>query len=1569
MALASLTIDLTANLSRFEGDLGRASQIATRESERIARSRQNLMRQLEREVRLTEDSKVGVLAMKAAYAGLGAEATKYLDAVTRASTVRAPASAAGVGGAGGEAAKAAAAETAANDRRIESQRALILSISKVSEAFLEQQKVILQGVATQTLSPEIGKLQIEQAKAARDAAIQDIRAKAAQEAAAQALAEEERQTAETRRAAAQRIIDAQNGLTSTYRSQLAALRELRDAGALSPQQFRQAGQELVAKQPASQDRRKALDEERAAQNAAAEQEKANVEARREAARRLIDIQNGLTATYRQQIAALRELRDAGAITQEQFKRAGTDLVARQPVSQDRRKSDDEAKAALEVQQREALALAETEKQTAEARRIAAQKLIDQQNGLTATYRQQLTALRELRDAGAISPAQFRQAGSDLASRQPAVQQRAKEAEEARAAAEVIARQAKEAADAEVLAAQRRKAALEDLTASLSGFTQTYRRSLATLEESFRAGEISLDRFQQLKSQLNEQQNPIVQQYRQEQAAAKKAADDIAASAKRKADAEQDAAARFVQSLQQQANAIGKTRSELLLEEAARRGVTDQARTYIDRIDSAERNLNKFGRATGVAKYQLLTLQYTISDVAASLASGISPFTILLQQGGQVADVFANNGGIGALFRTIGSVFTVARVAIGGTAAAVGALAFAGYKGAEGSKQLLDAVVLSGNAAGVTEAQFNRAARAIAASGEVSVSAAREYGQALIQTGQVGAKNLEQATEVAARFGTATGKSAKEVAAQFATLNSDVSQGAAQLNQNLNFLTAAQLQQIRTLQEQGRSTEATAVVYTALNDRLKQLEPNLGTLDRALRSVSTSWSSFWDRAFDIGRTETIDQKIEKARQALENARNIGTERASQTQLDPQRRAQLSAANAGGFGAVEAAEENLRLLNRSKQQQEEAAAAAAELVKLNKAAANADEFVRGEEKRAKAAEGLARALAEANKAFAAQDALAAKDANYKPSSAETRAAILAKIREDFTDKSANTESNQVAKAQRDAALKAIQDSLKQERDLYEFQNQYLNGLYAQGQVSLDTFYATRRAATERDTQEQLNAIDEQIAVQQRYLDFIRKRDPSEAVGAQKNIDSLNEQAAAIVAERQRKVVLSNLEEAASYKQLQERVVEYRAQLLQLQGDEAGAANLRAAQAIEQARLLARQSQGTGSAISDDELRRQERAINLANQFAEVQRANSQLSSEVNRVEEYFRLRATQSGANLQQTEEGIYLLRQRALEQLGGLVARANELAAASTDPKIQQFAADLALQYAKAADSVDPTLERLREAGVSLGDSLGESFGRAIKEARSLNEVIKDVINEVKNSVVDFLIVDPIKATLRGAIRQSIDAGALQRFGGTSGDSSARNYENGSDMQSTAFEALRTVALSSQAATTLQTSAITSNTVAMTALSAAATQAATALAAISAGSATSAAPSIASLFGGSSGAGIDYNFGGAGFPLADGANRIPYDGFKATLHRDEAVVPAKYNPAVGGRSSGAGGALNVTIENNAGAEVTAERSPNGDLRVLVNAVKSELQKDVVGGGSFSSTMRQTFGLGRSTPRRN
>lgn len=91
-------------------------------------------------------------------------------------------------------------------------------------------------------------------------------------------------------------------------------------------------------------------------------------------------------------------------------------------------------------------------------------------------------------------------------------------------------------------------------------------------------------------------------------------------------------------------------------------------------------------------------------------------------------------------------------------------------------------------------------------------------------------------------------------------------------------------------------------------------------------------------------------------------------------------------------------------------------------------------------------------------------------------------------------------------------------------------------------------------------------------------------------------------------------------------------------------------------------------------------------------------------------------------------------------------------------------------------------------------------------------------------------------------------------------------------------------------------------------------------------------------GGTGGASSGAEIGGsgfqapAGFKLATGTNYVPYDGFKAVLHEGEAVVPKKYNPAVGGAGSTV---VNVRIENAPqGAQVSQGTNSRGETDVLI-----------------------------------
>lgn len=74
------------------------------------------------------------------------------------------------------------------------------------------------------------------------------------------------------------------------------------------------------------------------------------------------------------------------------------------------------------------------------------------------------------------------------------------------------------------------------------------------------------------------------------------------------------------------------------------------------------------------------------------------------------------------------------------------------------------------------------------------------------------------------------------------------------------------------------------------------------------------------------------------------------------------------------------------------------------------------------------------------------------------------------------------------------------------------------------------------------------------------------------------------------------------------------------------------------------------------------------------------------------------------------------------------------------------------------------------------------------------------------------------------------------------------------------------------------------------------------------------------------------------PLATGTNYVPYDGMPAILHKGEAVVPAKYNPAAGGTPSQTNQPVRVEIVNKGSPakveSATATQTPQGLITTVV-----------------------------------
>ena len=174
-----------------------------------------------------------------------------------------------------------------------------------------------------------------------------------------------------------------------------------------------------------------------------------------------------------------------------------------------------------------------------------------------------------------------------------------------------------------------------------------------------------------------------------------------------------------------------------------------------------------------------------------------------------------------------------------------------------------ALLLTGGAANATASTLDLMARR---TGEVTATQgkAAEVLAQMASTGQISRAQLQQSAEAAVRMERMLGVEVEKTVGAFAQLGRDPVQAAARLNQQYNFLTLSVWEQIRALEKQGRTQEATAVAQEALAktgiERSKEMERNLGTLQTGWLKITDAAKSAWDAMLGIGRQATVEQQL-------------------------------------------------------------------------------------------------------------------------------------------------------------------------------------------------------------------------------------------------------------------------------------------------------------------------------------------------------------------------------------------------------------------------------------------------------------------------------------------------------------------------------------------------------------------------------------------------------------------------------------------------------------------------------------------------------------------------------------
>lgn len=311
--------------------------------------------------------------------------------------------------------------------------------------------------------------------------------------------------------------------------------------------------------------------------------------------------------------------------------------------------------------------------------------------------------------------------------------------------------------------------------------------------------------------------------------------------------------------------------------AAEKRTQDYARTAKKSMDDVSAAATKSAESIGLSAKQTAAAMRGVpaqfTDIVTALQSGQSPMTVILQQGGQLKDMF---GGIGPAARALGGYVAGLISPLSMLAAGAAGLGYAFYAGRQEASAMNQALALTGNYAGQTRGDLITLADAIANSSRMTVGAARESVTALAESGRIGAESFKSATELMVAYQSATGASAAESAKFVIDLFNNPAEGAAKLNEQMHLLTAAQLAHIEALERQGKTTEAQIYLSEQLGQKLSGVTKEVGYLERAWTSMAKAGSSVWQAMKDWGADTTVEAKIKTQTELLNRMKRDAAE---------------------------------------------------------------------------------------------------------------------------------------------------------------------------------------------------------------------------------------------------------------------------------------------------------------------------------------------------------------------------------------------------------------------------------------------------------------------------------------------------------------------------------------------------------------------------------------------------------------------------------------------------------------------------------------------------------------------
>ncbi|HBQ3967934.1 phage tail length tape measure family protein [Klebsiella pneumoniae] len=289
----------------------------------------------------------------------------------------------------------------------------------------------------------------------------------------------------------------------------------------------------------------------------------------------------------------------------------------------------------------------------------------------------------------------------------------------------------------------------------------------------------------------------------------------------------------------------------------------------NRLTGFRDDLGKTGQSAAQTAYAMRMIPAQMTDIIVGLSTGQSPFMVLMQQGGQLKDMF---GGIGPAIKGVGGYVLGLINPVTLAAAAVGVLGLAYYKGSQEQGEFYKSLTLNGNLVGKTTGQLADMAARVSVVANSTTGVTTATLNQIVSSGKVAAESLERVTTAVVEISEATGIATEKLVGDFNDIAADPVAAITKLNDQYHFLTLATYNQIKALQDEGNQQDAARVATdayaNAMQQRANDIHQNLGILERAWDSLAKTAKGAWDAMLDIGREQTGTEWISQIRKELD-----------------------------------------------------------------------------------------------------------------------------------------------------------------------------------------------------------------------------------------------------------------------------------------------------------------------------------------------------------------------------------------------------------------------------------------------------------------------------------------------------------------------------------------------------------------------------------------------------------------------------------------------------------------------------------------------------------------------------